>query len=289
LLVVALLFAGAMWEPGWQFMRPAGINGPLTPGAVELKMLPKGNQNTFNITIDLPEGSTLETTDRVTREIGDVLRRHSMVQDYETFVGRAGPIDFNGMLRGAALFREAPHLAEIRVNLLDKHKRSIRSAEIVLQLRDMLQPVMDAHPDASIKLVEDPPGPPVRATLLAEIYGPDYEKQRRIATKVREVFSNTYDVTDIDDSVGAEQMQLNVRVDREKASRLGVNTRQVETALRDFLQGYNFGAVHVANERHAVNLHVQLPRSLRAHAEDLDRIYVSGSHGLVPLSAIASV
>jgi len=288
-LVVALLFAGAMWEPGWQFMRPAGINGPLTPGAVELKMLPKGNQNTFNITIDLPEGSTLETTDRVAREIGDVLRQHPMVQDYETFVGRAGPIDFNGMLRGAALFREGPHLAEVRVNLLDKHERSIRSAEIVLQLRDMLRPIMDAHPDASIKLVEDPPGPPVRATLLAEIYGPDYEKQRHIAAKVREVFGNTYDVTDIDDSVGAEQMQLNVRVDREKASRLGVNTRQVETALRDFLQGYNFGAVHVANERHAVNLHVQLPRSLRAHAEDLDRIYVSGSHGLVPLSAIASI
>ena len=288
-LVVALLFAAAMWQPAWQFVRPAGINGPLTPGAVELKMLPKGNQNTFNITIDLPEGSTLESTDRVAREIGNVLRQHPMVQDYETFIGRAGPIDFNGMLRGAALFREGPHLGEIRVNLMDKHQRAIRSAEIVLQLRDMLQPVMDAHPGTSIKLVEDPPGPPVRATLLAEIYGPDYEQQRQIAARVREVFSDTYDVTDVDDSVGAEQQQLNIRVDREKAMRLGVNTRQVETALRDFLQGYNFGAVHVASERHAVYLHVRLPRSLRAHAEDLDRIYVSGSHGLVPLSAIAVI
>ncbi len=288
-LVVAVLFAGAMWEPGWQFMRPSGINGPLTPGAVELKMLPKSNQNTFNITIDLPEGSTLEATDRVARDIGDVLRQHPMVRDYEVFVGRAGPIDFNGMLRGAALFREGPHLGEIRVNLLDKHERSIQSAGIVLQLRDMLEPVLKRYPMASIKLVEDPPGPPVRATLLAEIYGPDYETQRRIAGEVHRLFSNTYDVTDVDDSVGADQVQLNVRVDKEKASRLGVATAQVETALRDFLKGYNFGAVHMAEERHSVHLHVQLPRLLRAHAADLDRIYVSGANGPVQLSAIAHI
>ncbi len=287
--VVVVLFLAAMWEPAWQFIRPSGINGPLTPGAVELKMLPKGNQNTFNITIDLPEGSTLEETDRVAREVGDVLRRHPMVKDYEVFIGRAGPIDFNGMLRGAALFREGPHLGEIRVNLLDKHKRDIRSAEIVLQLRKMLQPVMQAHPRASIKLVEDPPGPPVRATLLAEIYGPDYEVQRRIAGKVRELFAETYDVTDVDDSVGDDQVQYDIRVNKEKASRLGIQTSQVDTVLRDFLQGYNFGAVHVAHERHSVRLHVQLPRALRAHVEDLDRIYLSSPHGPIPLSAIATV
>jgi len=288
-IIVGVLFVAAMLQPGWQFIRPAGINGPLTPGSVELKMLPKGNQNTFNITLDLPEGSTLEDTDRLARDIGDILRTHPMVQDYEAFVGRGGPIDFNGMLRGAALFREGPNLGEIRVNLLDKHQRSERSSDIVLQIRKLLGPLLAANPGASVKLVEDPPGPPVRATLMAEIYGPDYSTQRAIAEKVTGVFGNTYDVTDIDNSIGADQPQLNIVVNREKASRLGVETQQVETALRDFLQGYNFGAVHVAHEHHSVNLHVQLPRSLRAHAEDLDRIYVSGSHGPVPLSAIASI
>jgi len=288
-VVIAALFTAAMLQPGWQFLRPSGINGPLTPGAVELRMLPKGNQNTFNITIDLPEGSTLENTDRVARDIGDLLRQHPMVKDYEAFVGRGGPIDFNGMLRGAALFREAPNLGEVRVNLLDKHERSIRSAEIVLQIREILVPVFNTYPEASIKLVEDPPGPPVRATLLAEIYGPDYEQQQQIAARVHDLFSRTYDVVDVDDSVGANQTQLNIRVDKEKASRLGVATQQVEIALRDFLRGYNFGALHVADERHSVHLHVQLPKPLRAHAEDLERIYVSSSHGPVPLSAIATI
>ncbi len=288
-LVVFVLFVGAMLEPGWQFIRPAGINGPLTAGAVELKMLPKGNQNTFNITLDLPEGSTLEETDALARKIGDVLRQHPQVKDYESFIGQAGPIDFNGILRGAALFREAPHLAEIRVNLVNKHERSESSSDIVLDFRRMLAPVLAEHPKASVKLVEDPPGPPVRATLLAEIYGPDYDKQREIAAYVHGVFSKTYDVVDIDDSIGADQVQYDIHVDKEKAARLGVATQQVETALRDFLQGYNFGAVHVDNERHQVNLHVQLPRELRAHSEDLNRIYVSSNNGTVPLSAIATV
>ena len=288
-LATLLLFVGAMMQPGWQFLRPAGINGPLTPGSVELKMLPKGNKNTFNIIIDMPEGTALEETDRITRQIADVLRAHPMVVDYESFVGQAGPIDFNGMLRGAVLRQGASNLAEIRVNLVDKLHRSIRSDAIVLDLREQLQPVLAANPGANVKLVEDPPGPPVRATLLAEIYGPDYETQRALAKEVRKRFEQTYDVTDVDDSLGENQLQYNIRVDKEKASHLGVATQQVETALQDFLKGYDFGAVHMDSERHQVMLHVRLPKAMRAHAEDLHRIYVSGSRGPVPLSAFASI
>jgi multidrug efflux pump subunit AcrB len=180
-------------------------------------------------------------------------------------------------------------LGEIRVNLRNKHERSIRSEDIVLQLREMLAPVFAENPLASIKLVEDPPGPPVRATLLAEIYGPDYTKQKEVAAEVRKTFANTYDVVDLDDSIGASQTQLNIKVNKEKAARLGVVTQQVELALRDFLSGYNFGAVHIENERHVVNLHVQLPRSMRVNAENLNQIYVSSPQGPVALSAFATV
>ena len=285
--MVALLFTAAMWQPMWQFLRPGGINGPMTAGTVELKMLPKGNQNTFNITIDMPEGTALEVTDGVVRDIGDVLRKTAMVTDYEAFVGRAGPIDFNGMLRGASLFREGSHLAEIRVNLVDKLVRSQSSAEIVLDLRKSLSDILAANPKASIKLVEDPPGPPVRATLLAEIYGPDYPTQRKIAEKLRTRFKKTYDVTDVDDSIGDEQIQFDVVLEREKASLLGVEAGQAETALRDFLGGYALGALHVDESRHSILLHVQMPRYMRAHIDDLSRLYISGRDGLVQLSAIA--
>ena len=288
-LVVAILFIGALWQPAWQFFRPAGINGPMTPGTVELKMLPKGNQNTINITVDMPEGTALEETDAVVRAIADVLHDNPNVVDFESHVGRAGPIDFNGMLRGAALFRARPHLAEIRVNLTDKRARDIASEDIVLDLRKALKPVQAIHPSANIKLVEDPPGPPVRATLLAEIYGPDYVKQREIAGQVRRTFSDTYDVTDIDDSVGESQRQLDIVLLREKATRLGVDAGQVETALRDFLGGYAVGALHVDKSRHPVLIQVRLPRWMRAHREDLNRLYVSGRYGLVQLTSITTI
>ncbi len=287
-LLVLLMFAGAMLQPAWQFIRPEGIGGPLSAGGVELKMLPKGNNNTFNITLDMPEGTPLEETDRVARAIGAVLRQHPMVADYETFVGQAGPIDFNGMLRGAVL-RQGPELAEIRVNLKDKSEREIRSDGIVLELRDMLQPVRERYPEANIKLVEDPPGPPVRATLLAEIYGPDEAGRQAVAEQVRKHFEQTWDVVDIDDSIGADMQRWRIELDREKAARLGVSAMQVEQALRDFFGGWSMGVLHTRNSRHEVDIIVRLPREQRMQVADLDRIHVSSPQGPVQLSAIARI
>jgi len=287
-LLVALLFAAAMWEPAWQFIRPQGVNGPLTPATVVLKMLPKGNQNTFNITIDMPEGTALEETDGIARQIGDILRKQAMVTNYETFVGQAGPVDFNGMLRGAVL-RQGSNLAEIRVNLINKRLRTIHSDQIVLNLRQKLQPFLAAHPLANIKLVEDPPGPPVRATLLAEIYGPDANGRNAIAAKVRQRFAATWDVTDIDDSIGNDQIEWRIEVNKEKAALLGITTNTINQAVRDYLQGFSIGALHRDSERHPVAITVRLPRNQRVHPEDLQRIYLSGSRGSVPLSTIATL
>lgn len=287
-IIVLVLFIGSLLQPGWQFIRAAGINGPLTTGGVELKMLPKGDQNTFNITIDMPEGTPLRATDAVARDIAVILRQHEMVENYQTYIGKAGPIDFNGMLRGS-VFRQGPHLGNIRVNLIDKHSRWLKSEELVVDLRKRLQATLALHPKANVKLVEDPPGPPVRATLLAEIYGPNYEQQQLAAKHVRDVFEKTYDVVDVDDSLGEDQRELRIILDKDKASRLGIDTATVNSALRDFLSGYNIGAIHIESERHPVYINVRLPQKFRVHASDLDRVYLSSNQGVVQLSSIATV
>ncbi|MCC6208509.1 MAG: efflux RND transporter permease subunit [Gammaproteobacteria bacterium] len=287
--VIALLFVAAAWQPAWQFFRPSGIGGPPTPGTVELKMLPKGNKNTFNITVDMPEGTPLEVTDAVTRDIGAVLRAHPMVTDYETYVGRAGPVDFNGMLRGASV-KQGTHLGEIRVNLIDSLERSEKSEHIVLDLREKLAPVYTAWPAANIKLVEDPPGPPVRATLLGEIYGPDYDTARRIAARVRADFAATWDVTDIDDSVGEDQVEYRVTVDKEKAAAAGVNTEAIAALMRDFVAGFDIGTIHAASERNPVSIHIRMPERFRIAPRDLDRLFVASSAGgQVPVAAFTSI
>ncbi|MGE5808607.1 MAG: efflux RND transporter permease subunit, partial [Nitrospirota bacterium] len=178
---------------------------------VKFRMLPKANKNTFLVSIDMPAGTVIENTDRVARAVGDYLRRLPEVKDYETFVGTGSVIDFNGLLRGGA-FREASHYADIRVNLVDKEDRSASSEKIVLQMRPDIEKIAQEI-GANIKLVEDPPGPPVRSTVVAEIYGPDYDRQREIAGDVKALFAKTDQVVDIDDSVKEKQDKYQLIVD----------------------------------------------------------------------------
>ncbi len=256
---------------------------------VLFKMLPKNNTNTFNITIDMPEGTSLEETDRVARLVGDVVRRHPQVETYETTVGEAGVIDFNGMLRGAGL-KQGPQLAEVRVNLRNKHERTSSSIDIVLDLRQPLAELA-AKTGANIKLVEDPPGPPVRATILAELYGPDYEQLRKLAHELRkEVFAKTADVVDVDDSVTDDQTEYRLVVNRETAMLAGIAPAQVAETLHAFVAGVDASTVHLEFEKEPVPIRFRIPAADRAGPEDLSKIFFTSPQGRqVPLTDIAHV
>ncbi len=262
---------------------------------VLFKMLPKNNTNTFNITVDMPAGASLEDTDRVVRLVGDVLRKNPEVTTYESTVGESGVVDFNGLLRGAGL-KQGPHVAEIRVNLRNKRARDLSSIDIVLQLRPGIAQVAQAT-GANIKLVEDPPGPPVRATILAELYGPDYAKLRAIAKELRaNVFATTTDMVDIDDSVPADTVQYTIEVKRAQAALRGVTPMEVAETLRAYLAGYDVGTIHVDQEKEPVPIRFQIPIGERvpqgAHITpaDLKKVYFSGPQGnQIPLSDIVEI
>jgi len=273
---------------------------------VEFKMLPKNNNNTFNITIGMPEGTALEETDRVARRVGDVVRQHLQVANYETSVGGPGVVDFNGLLRGSHL-RQGPHVAEVRVNLRNKHDRWSSSIDIALALREPLAKLA-AETGANIKLVEDPPGPPVRATLLAELYGPEekpvragvvddapagqaYEHLRTLARELRtQVFARTPDVVDMDDSVTHDTAEYRIIVDKEKAALAGILPAQVLDTLRSALAGIDAGSVRIENEKEPVPIRVRLPQADRSGPPDLERIFCVTPQGrVIPLSAIARI
>ncbi len=288
LLVVGLLVV-AMLMPAWQFIRPAGLNGPLSALGVELKMLPNDNTNSFLVEIDTPAGSTLEETDKVTRAIGEVLLKNPHVTDYEVFLGITAPIDFAALVRGD-LIKRGDNLAQIRVNLVDKHHRSESSHAIVQALNETLKPLRQAYPAARIKLYETPPGPPVQAQVLAELYGPDYASLRTAAPEARQAFESVYGMINADDSVTATQEAFAIHVDREKAALSGVVTGQVAKLLRDYVSGLSIGAVHVDDAREPVNIIVRLPRAERQSPEQLMAIRITSMMGQqVPLGAIAQV
>ena len=255
---------------------------------VKFRMLPKANKNTFLVSIDMPAGTVIENTDRVVRAVGDYIRRIPEVKDYETFVGTGSVMDFNGLLRGSA-FREASHFADIRVNLIDKEKRKRSSEMIVLQIRPDIDKLARAY-GANIKLVEDPPGPPVRATVVAEIYGPDYNKQREIAQDIKTLFAKTDQVVDIDDSVKEIQVKYQLLVDKEKAALMGISTEQIVQTLRLSVAGMAVSTLHRPETKTPVVIMLRLPKGDRSGLSDMDKVYLSSPQGSqVPLSSLVKI
>ncbi len=288
-LIVIVLLGLAMLQPAWQFIRPSGMNGPLSAMGVELKMLPNDNTNTFLLEIDTPAGTALARTDEVARSVGDVLAQTQHVVDYQTFLGVAATVDFAALVRGDIL-KKGTNLAQIRVNLVDKYDRSESSHEIVSKLNETLMAVRKKYPDTQIKLYETPPGPPVQAQILAELYGPDYNKLRAAAAVVREDFNKVYGIINVDDSVTASLESYELHVDAEKAALAGIAPAQVAKLIHDYVSGFSLGALHIADAREPINLIVRLPRSERQSPNQVLSLTVVNAMGQqVPLSSIATM
>ncbi len=255
---------------------------------VSLKMLPFDNKSEVQVIIDMPEGTTLETTSRVAREIADELAVVPEVTDIQLYAGIAAPINFNGLVRHYDL-RSGSNVADLQVNLVGKHERDEQSHPIAKRLRPLVQAVAERH-GANAKVVEIPPGPPVLSTLLAEIYGPTAEERVRVARQVREIFESTDGVVDVDWWQEDPQAKLVFRVDREKAALHGVAAAEVVRTLRLALSGEDAGSLHDPDELEPVAIRLELPRASRSSPEELGDLRLTSMTGAsVPLSELVRV
>ncbi len=255
---------------------------------VLVKMLPFDNKSEFQVIVDMPEGTTLEQTARVTKEIAEKIAQEPEVTNYVDYIGVAAPYDFNGLVRHYFL-RSGPDKAEIYVDLLPKSDRSTQSHDIAKRVRLAIDPIGEKY-GAKLKVAEIPPGPPVQATLVAEIYGPRYSEQIDYARKVRQAFLTTPGVVDVDWSVEAAQSKLHFVVDKRKAALDGVSTEQIAQTLGLAIHGADVGIAHLPEEREDVDINVRLPRADRSSAQSLGEIRVISSKGtLVPLSELTEV
>jgi len=249
-------------------------------GLVPLKMLPFDNKNEFQIVIDMPESATLEETDAVAADVEDYLSSIPEVTDFTTTVGTSSPMDFNGMVRHYYL-REAPNLADIRVNLLHRDRREMDSHAIILRIRNDIEEIAIKR-GALIKLVEAPPGPPVLSTVVAEVYGTPYHQYGDLidaAHIVRSQMAEEEGVVDIDDTVETTQRKLFFRVDREKAGLNGISTQDIVRTLQMALTGMPAGTVHIPTEQNELAIIIRLPREKRSDRERLKSIPVKGRGG----------
>ncbi|MEQ1827785.1 MAG: efflux RND transporter permease subunit [Pirellula sp.] len=255
---------------------------------VPLKMLPFDNKNEILFLLDMDEGTTLERTDAVVRRLESVLAIQPEVINYTTTVGTAGPIDFNGMVRHYYL-RNGDFQAEIRINLVGKKNRVQQSHAIGLRLRDELESIARAE-NARCQIVELPPGPPVLASLVAEVYGrdgSDYRDILRSATTVADRLRREPGVAEVDDIREATVGRWVFEPDQDKAALAGISVSDIASAIQIAIQGDQRSQLRIEGERNPLKVTVRLPRALRSSQADLSQLSFKNKQGqLLPLREI---
>jgi multidrug efflux pump subunit AcrB len=274
LLFIALLTVGAM--------------GLAAVRSVPLKMLPFDNKNELLLVLDFDKGTTLERSDTAVRDLEAFLATVPEVSDFTSYVGLASPMDFNGLVRHYYL-RQGDDVAELRVNLAGKKNRSLQSHAVGLRMRHDLQEIADRH-HARMKLVETPPGPPVIASVVAEVYGqPDesYDDILRDSDVVRDRLAKEPGVVDVDSVREAPQEKLTFVPDTEKAAINDVSSEQIAATLRSVMGDDAVSVVRSPTERNPLKIVLRVPVARRSSPHDLARIEVKGNSGrLVPLAEL---
>jgi multidrug efflux pump subunit AcrB len=291
---------------GWRWIFLIGITllllGSMATvglGWVKVKMLPFDNKSEFQVILNMPEGSSLEQTTAVAREMAAAIRIEPEVTDYQVYAGVASPYNFNGLVRHYFMRRGA-NVADIQVNLVGKHERKAQSHDIAKRIRPAVTAIADRY-GARVAIAEVPPGPPVLQTLVAEIYGPTEEDRLKLAEAVKNIFRTTPGVVDVDWYSEADQQKARFIIDKEKAALHGISAATISQTLKIAVDGETVDLLHQPEEKEDVNIRLELPRSaktspgellgLRVRAGDANALPEPGASGspLVPLRELVKV
>ncbi|MEZ5329765.1 MAG: efflux RND transporter permease subunit [Verrucomicrobiales bacterium] len=254
-------------------------------GYVKMKMLPFDNKSEFQVIIDMPEGTALELTNKVAREIAEAAAVQPEVTDYQVYAGIASPFNFNGLVRHYFL-RQGAHVADIQVNLLPKHDRDASSHDIAKRVRPAMAAIANKY-GASIAIAEVPPGPPVLQTLVAEIYGEDRENREALAGAVKQIFESTDGVVDVDWYGEADQKRVRFNIDKEKAALNGISAETISRTLGIATDGMDVDLAHLPREKEPVPVRLQLPPEARVAPGQLLGLRVrSGDANALPESEV---
>jgi len=257
-------------------------------GAVRVKMLPFDNKSELQVVVNMPDGTPLEQTLAVTQALGDELARQKSVLNYQIYAGTSGPYNFNGLVRHYYM-RRMPNQADIQVNLLPAKQRSEQSHAVAKRLRPALVEIGDRY-GARIQVSEVPPGPPVIQTLVAEVYGPDLDGQRRVAAQIKQIFQQTPGVVDSDWYVEDPQARLTMVVDEVKAAQHGIAVSDVAHAIALVTSGAQAGLLHDGNSREPIPTIVEVTRPDRSSEAALANVHLPGADGtLVPLRELLTI
>jgi multidrug efflux pump subunit AcrB len=256
-------------------------------GAVKVKMLPFDNKSELQVMVDLPAGAAREEALATGQRLARRLLQEPVVRDVQVYAGVASPFTFLGMVRHA-FFREGAEQVDLQINLVGKGERKEQSHAFAVRMRPVLQQLA-LQSKARVQLWEIPPGPPVMATMVAEVYGPSAAERERITQATLDAFRSTDGVVDIDSTLALASPKLTLRLDREKAALHGVPPSAVIQVLSAASQGMPLGSFHQQRGSVQVPVVLQLPLADRTRVGTLLALTVPGARGQVPLSELVTL
>ncbi|WP_298834817.1 efflux RND transporter permease subunit [uncultured Piscinibacter sp.] len=255
---------------------------------VVLKMLPFDNKSEFQVVLEMPAGTPLEQTAATLQELGAHLARQPEVRDLQGYAGTASPITFNGLVRQYYLRADAEQ-GDLQVNLVDKAHRHDQSHAIAQRLRPALDAIAAKY-SARLKVVEVPPGPPVLAPLVAEIYGPDEAGRVKVAERVVKAFGDTAHIVGIDSTLTADAPRAWLRINRQRAETLGIPVATIAQTVNAALSGADTAYLHDGQSKYPVPVRLQLPAEQQIGLDALLALPLRAGNGqLVPLSELVRV
>ena len=255
--------------------------------AVQVKMLPFDNKSEFQVVLDLPEGTSLETSNRAASEIAAYLSTVPEVTSTQVYAGTAAPFNFNGLVRHYFM-RSGANVADVQVNLLPKGERSRQSHAIAVAVRPGVDSIARLY-QASAKVAEIPPGPPVLSTLVAEVYAADDSSRLAAARAVKNVFEHTPGVVDVDWTVEAPQLSRSFHVDRVRAAEAGASVEQITQTLYLALSGAPTGLASAPTAWEGIAIVPRLPLAGRSSVEALLALPIATQRGPQPLAQFVTV
>ena len=273
-----LLFIGLILALGVAMVLPVTQH-------VLMKMLPFDNKPTLEVVVDMPEGTSAEHTLATLQRLASTLHQEPSVVDYQLYAGTPAPITFNGLVRQYYL-RTQPHLGEITINLVPKDQREQGSHAIAKVIRTRMQPLA-VELGATIKVVEEPSGPPTFAPLVAQVYGPTPEKRQQIAQRLQHNLRDTPEVVDIDSTIAAEQTQVRFKIDAQRAAEVGITPAQIQQAIAALTSEQPIAYLHEQGNITPTPIILRQTAADKANLAQLQSIQLRNKQGkLVPLNAL---
>jgi len=266
----------------WAFLLAVGVAtlvacAMFATKTVTVKLLPFDNKSELQAVLDLPAGASLEETARVLASASDIVRAVPEVTAVDAYAGTASPFNFNGLVRHYYL-RNRPEQGDLAITLSPKGDRSRNSHAIALDLRTRLA-ALRLPQGSALKVVEAPPGPPVMATLLAEVYGPTPQARRAVATRLKAVFQSVPFIVDVDDSYGLERPRLDIVPDRNVLDHINAPEHDVLDSIGAAMNGASLGSVQRGDGRASLDIHLVLPQSDRSWTASLAALPVAATQG----------